>query len=81
MSLTRKSFLKLTSASLAGIAVAPKTAMSGLGPVHHPVCIFSKCLHFLGHDGLGEVGARLGFDGADLTVRIRWARIARKCKC
>ena len=34
-----------------------------------PVCIFSKHLHWLGYDRLGDVVASMGFDGIDLTVR------------
>lgn len=33
------------------------------------VHIFSKCLHFLDHQRMAEIAAKVGFDGVDLTVR------------
>jgi L-ribulose-5-phosphate 3-epimerase len=35
----------------------------------HPVCIFSKHLHWVKPEDLGPLVADLGFDGIDLTVR------------
>jgi sugar phosphate isomerase/epimerase len=35
----------------------------------HPVCVFSKHLHWVKPEDLGAVVADLGFDGIDLTVR------------
>jgi len=61
--------VKLSSASVAGISMAPLMAMSPLESKPYPVCIFSKCLQFLAYRELGEVVSELGFDGVDLTVR------------
>jgi sugar phosphate isomerase/epimerase len=36
---------------------------------NNPLCIFSKHLHWVGYDELGETVASLGYDGIDLTVR------------
>ncbi len=69
MKYTRRNFLKVTSASVAGIGVAPKAAIPGLIPTTRPISIFSLCLQFLDYDDLGEVIATLGFDGAELIVR------------
>jgi sugar phosphate isomerase/epimerase len=64
----RRNFINLTSASIAGLATMPGFAAK-LASVPSPVCLFSKCLQFLNYEELGEVIAKIGFDGADLTVR------------
>ncbi|MFH0759762.1 MAG: TIM barrel protein [Bacteroidota bacterium] len=67
--MNRRNFLKVSSASVAGLGLAPGLVMSGMKPKPYPICVFSKCLQFLAYDELGEVVAKLGFDGVDLTVR------------
>ena len=42
---------------------------SALGQRLHPICVFSKHLHWVDGEQLGPVVAALGFDGVDLTVR------------
>jgi len=37
--------------------------------VNNPLCVFSKHLHWIGYEDLGETVASMGFDGIDLTVR------------
>ena len=69
MRIDRRKFVKLGSASVAGISMAPGMAMPSLGPEPYPICVFSKCLQFLAYPELGGVAAELGFDGIDLTVR------------
>lgn len=70
MNFTRRNFIKVTSASTAGIGIAPKLAARLVSSTNtNNVCVFSKCLQFLNYKELGEVIAKLGFDGADLTVR------------
>jgi L-ribulose-5-phosphate 3-epimerase len=69
MKIDRRKFVKLGSASVAGISMAPGMAMSPLESNPYPLCVFSKCLQFLAYDELGKVVAELGFDGVDLTVR------------
>jgi L-ribulose-5-phosphate 3-epimerase len=69
MKIDRRKFVKLGSASVAGISIVPGMAMPSLGSEPYPICIFSKCLQFLAYHELGEVVAELGFDGVDLTVR------------
>ncbi len=62
--------MKATSALIAGIGVAPKLATRLISsPNSNNVCVFSKCLQFLDYEELGEVIAKLGFYGVDLTVR------------
>lgn len=64
----RRNFINLASASIAGLATM-KGFAAELVSVPTPVCIFSKCLQFLDYNELAEVIAKIGFDGADLTVR------------
>jgi len=55
---------------MAGLGFAPGlTTRLMSSPNPNQVCVFSKCLQFLNYEKLGEVVAKLGFDGADLTVR------------
>lgn len=67
----RRSFIKTTSLVTAGISAAglPATAKIVAADSPRKIHIFTKCLQFLDFDELAEVLARLGFDGADLTVR------------
>lgn len=69
MKIDRRKFVKLSTASVAGISMAPGMAMSPLESSPYPLCVFSKCLQFLAYRELGEEVAALGFDGVDLTVR------------
>lgn len=69
MDLNRRDFLKMTSASAAGIGVSPMLMTDGPVAYPYPVCIFSLCLQFLDYEQLGEVVASLGFDGAELVIR------------
>lgn len=71
MKIDRRKFVKLSSASVAGISMAPGMTMSPLESNPYPLCIFSKCLQFLAFPELGKVVAELGFDGVDLTVRSK----------
>src|SRR6056297_2132433 len=69
---TRRSFIKTTSAGLAGITLGIRSSasvFSSLKEKKRPIHAFTKCLQFLSYDEIGEVLARLGFDGADLIVR------------
>jgi sugar phosphate isomerase/epimerase len=52
------------------MGIAPELAAKLFSSSNAPgVCVFSKCLQFLNYEELGETVARLGFNGADLTVR------------
>ena len=68
----RRNFIKTTSLVTAGISLAEtgmaNSSMTGKS-VKRPVCAFTKCLQFLSIDEVGQVMAKLGFDGADLCVR------------
>lgn len=68
----RRNFIKSTGLSVAGIGMAG-TVFSDTLPtanvLKRPVCAFTKCLQFLTFEQIGEVLARLGFHGADITVR------------
>jgi len=70
MKITRKKFIKMSSASIAGIGIAPGLAAKVFSsPNPGKVCVFSKCLQFLDYEELGDRIAKIGFYGADLTVR------------
>ncbi len=70
MTVTRRNFIKKSSASIAGLAIAPALAARLISsPNANKICLFSKCLQFLNYEELGEIIAELGFHGADLTVR------------
>ncbi|RIJ49994.1 sugar phosphate isomerase/epimerase [Maribellus luteus] len=70
MNFTRRNFIKATSVSTAGVAIAPELAAKLISSHKtNKVCVFSKCLQFLNYEELGKTIAKLGFDGADLTVR------------
>ena len=68
----RRNFIRTTSLTAAGLTLA-EVGMAGSEKVvktlKRPVCAFTKCLQFLPMEQVGEVVARLGFDGADLLVR------------
>ena len=68
----RRKFITSASLTAAGLALA-EAGMAGAGTIvktlKRPVCAFTKCLQFLPVEQVGEVLARLGFDGADLLVR------------
>ena len=55
----------------AGLSIAGKSAAAKIAASENKrkIHIFTKCLQFLNFDELAEVLARIGFDGADLTVR------------
>jgi len=70
MNFTRRDLMKANCASIAGIGIAPKLARRLISsPNSNSVCVFTKCLQFLDYEELGEIIARSGFYGADLTVR------------
>ncbi|MBD1261661.1 sugar phosphate isomerase/epimerase [Maribacter polysiphoniae] len=72
MSFTRRKFIKVTSATAAGVGIVPTLAAQLIpSPIGNNVNVnvFSKCLQFLNYEELGETLAKLGFSGADLTVR------------
>lgn len=68
----RRNFIKTTGLSAAGISLA-RTGFAGsvfsAESVKQPICAFTKCLQFLNFYQIAEVLARLGFDGADITLR------------
>jgi L-ribulose-5-phosphate 3-epimerase len=68
----RRNFIKTTGLSVAGLSLAgsglASTMMTGKA-LKRPVCAFTKCLQFLTMDEVGQVLAKIGFDGADLLVR------------
>jgi L-ribulose-5-phosphate 3-epimerase len=67
----RREFIRTSSIAAAGTIAIPKifagTTIPNVKP--YPICIFTKCLQFLDYDQLGETIAKVGFDGADLSVR------------
>ncbi|MEI6277420.1 MAG: TIM barrel protein [Prolixibacteraceae bacterium] len=68
----RRNFIQTTALSSAGITLANSgMANSNLAAksVKRPLCAFTKCLQFMTFDQIAEVLPRLGFDGADVTVR------------
>lgn len=69
----RRNFLKTTALGTAGMSVLSKAAAFNSKlpdeTASRPIHVFTKCLQFLNFDEIGEVLARFGFDGADLTVR------------
>jgi len=68
----RRNFIKTTGLSAAGISLAG-TGFAGsvfsAQSAKRPICAFTKCLQFLNFYQIAEVLARLGFDGADITLR------------
>lgn len=68
---SRREFIKVTSATIAGAVISPNVFANSVVPEagSKPVCVFTKCLQFLNYDKLGETLALVGFDGAELAVR------------
>lgn len=72
--MNRKRFLTTT---LLGAATIPEilAAIPAMPPLPvndvpgMKICVFSKCLHWLGYDDMALFVKQLGFDGIDLTVR------------
>lgn len=68
----RRNFIKTTGLSAAAVGLAG-TGLAGsvfsVNSLKRPICAFTKCLQFLNFEQNAEVLARLGFDGADITVR------------
>lgn len=70
--MNRRNFIQTTGLSAAGISLAGAGMANSIltsKVVKRPICAFTKCLQFLNFDEMGEVLARLGFDGADMPVR------------
>jgi len=68
--MNRRTFLKTAAAGTAGMVVAGNLTANNLATESkRTVHVFTKCLQFLNYDEIGEVLAKYGFDGADLTVR------------
>lgn len=69
--LSRCKFIKVTSATAAGVVIFPEIFAGNEGPAVKavPICVFTKCLQFLDYDSVGVTLAAAGFDGADLAVR------------
>jgi len=70
--MNRRNFIQTTGLSAAGLGLTGTgLANSLLAPrvAKRPICAFTKCLQFLNFDEIGEVLSRLGFDGADITLR------------
>jgi L-ribulose-5-phosphate 3-epimerase len=67
----RREFIKTASIVTAGAVAIPEIFAGITVPnvKSYPICVFTKCLQFLDYDRLGETIARVGFDGADLSVR------------
>ncbi len=67
----RRSFIKTTTAGVAGMSLAGKSVAADLlkPNAKRPIHVFTKCLQFLSYDEIATVLTELGFDGADLTVR------------
>ena len=68
----RRNFIKTTGLSAAAITLTEtgmaSTAVAGKS-LKRPICAFTKCLQFLTFEQIAEVLNRLGFDGADITLR------------
>lgn len=69
MKLNRRDFIKTTSASMVGLTIDSNEVFAEVISNSQAINIFSKCLQFLDYEELGEAIAKIGFDGADLTVR------------
>ena len=68
----RRNFIKTTGFSVAGLSLTGNALAGSVWTsksLKRPVCAFTKCLQFLNFEQIAEVLARLGFDGADITVR------------
>lgn len=67
--MNRRNFIKTSTTVAVGATLTSGILASPTLPLPRPICIFSKCLQFLDYGEMGEFIAKLGFDGADLTVR------------
>jgi L-ribulose-5-phosphate 3-epimerase len=68
----RRDFIKTTAVSAAAMGLADAVTAAPVSngkSTKRPVCAFTKCLQFLTFGQIADVLARLGFDGADITVR------------
>lgn len=68
----RRNFIKTTGLSAAGLSLTGVGIASTLTTekaLKRPVCVFTKCLQFLSIEDLGAVLGKIGFDGADISVR------------
>lgn len=70
-SMKRRNFLHTSAVAAAGITMTGSAAANELLETKkkRTIHVFTKCLQFLSYDEVGEVLGKLGFDGADLTVR------------
>jgi len=68
---TRRTFIKTLGTGITAITLNAKFPLSPSNLLNSkfPVHVFTKCLQFLNYNEMAEVLARLGFYGADLTVR------------
>jgi L-ribulose-5-phosphate 3-epimerase len=68
----RRHFIQTSALTIAGLGLAER-GLANPAPMgklrKRPVCAFTKCLQFLNFDQIAAVLSRLGFDGADITVR------------
>ncbi|MCU0472231.1 MAG: sugar phosphate isomerase/epimerase [Bacteroidales bacterium] len=71
MKQSRRVFIKTTSAVTAGVVIGPNllAVKCAAENTENPICVFTKCLQFLGYDGLGETLAKVGFKNVELSVR------------
>ena len=68
----RSDFLKITGSAAAAIVLPGfnfDRTIAARKEVKTPLCVFSKFLHFLNCEDMGEALAEMGFDGVDLAVR------------
>ncbi len=69
MDFTRRHFMRTGTLAALGTAISPQSFAFSEKYTYRPICVFSKCLHFLDYDSLAEVVSSIGFDGVDLSVR------------
>ncbi len=72
MKSSRRNFIKTASVASAGVVANPSLFASQQSIQEtntFPICVFTKCLHFLDYPQLGETLAKIGFNAAELTVR------------
>jgi len=68
----RRNFIKTAGLSAAGLSLTGNRLASSVlsaKSLKRPVCVFTKCLQFLSIEDLGAVLGKIGFDGADISVR------------
>lgn len=67
---SRRKFIKNSTIGLSGIALGTGAVKAmNKAEDYQQIHIFSKCLQFLNYREMADVLAKLGFDGADITVR------------